>query len=98
MEYIALDAHKRYSFVSVEDQAGRILYEGRIPHDRGEVQYALQQFSPGSPVAVETTANWYCIIDEVEAAGLEPRLVNARRAKLMLAGGSKTGKLDCPAD
>jgi len=95
MEYIALDAHNRYSFVSVEDQAGRILYEGCIPHDQGEVQYVLQQFSPGSLVAVETAANWYWIIDEVEAAGLKSRLVNARKAKLMLAGGNKTDKLDC---
>jgi transposase len=80
--------------ISVEDQASRILHEGRIAHDRGEVRDALRPFSPGSPVAVETTANWYWIVDEVEAAGMEPRLVNARRAKWMLSSGNKTDKLD----
>ena len=32
-------------------------------------------------MAVETVGNWYWIVDEIEAAGMVPRLVHARRAK-----------------
>jgi transposase len=46
-------------------------------------------------VGVETVGNWYWIIDEVDAAGMLPQLVNARKAKLMMAGVNKTDKLDC---
>jgi transposase len=46
-------------------------------------------------VAVETTGNWYWIVDEIEAAGMVPRLVHARRAKMMMASVNKTDKLDC---
>lgn len=95
MQYIALDVHKRYSFVSVEDDSGCIIREARIEHERGAIQKGLQQFTPGSPVAVETTGNWYWIVDEIEAAGMEARLVNARKAKWMLAGVNKTDRLDC---
>ena len=35
MNYIAFDCHKRYTFARVEDASGRVLWEGRIPHDRG---------------------------------------------------------------
>ena len=31
MKYIALDCHKRYSFARIEDETGRVLWEGRFP-------------------------------------------------------------------
>src|SRR5437870_6088218 len=48
----------------------------------------------GSPVAVETIGNWYWIVDEIEAAGCVPKLVHARKAKLMMGEINKTDKLD----
>lgn len=95
MEYIALDSHKRYSFASVEEQTGAILKEGRIDHVRGAIAEFLSAWKPGTPVAVETIGNWYWIVDEIEAAGMVPQLVHARRAKMMLASVNKTDKLDC---
>jgi hypothetical protein len=75
MENIAFDSHKRYTLCSVEDQKGRILTEQRIEHEKGAITGFLKQFAPGSPVAVETIGNWYWIVDEIEAAGMEARLV-----------------------
>jgi transposase len=43
---------------------------------------------------VEATGNWYWIIDEIEQAGLQPRLVHPRKAKLMMGQINKTDKLD----
>jgi len=43
---------------------------------------------------VETVGNWYWLVDEIEAAGMVPRLVHARKAKLMLGMINKTDKLD----
>src|SRR5437867_13185111 len=34
MEYIAFDAHKKYTMASVEDRGGRILSDVRVPHRR----------------------------------------------------------------
>ena len=45
-------------------------------------------------MAVETTGNWYWILDEIESAGCVPRLVHARKAKLMRGVINKTDKLD----
>jgi transposase len=44
---------------------------------------------------VETIGNWYWIVDEIEEARMVPRLVHARRAKMMRASVNKTDKLDC---
>ena len=95
MEYIAFDCHKRYTFVSVEDAQGRVLNETRIEHERGALAGFLAERAGGSPVAVETVGNWYWIVDEVEQAGMVPKRVDARKAKLMMAGASKTDRLDC---
>jgi len=94
MEYIAFDAHKRYTQVSVETVDGKRRYEGRIAHARGALQQFLTTCERGSPVALETVGNWYWIVDEIEAAGQIPQLVHARKAKLMLGMVNKTDKLD----
>jgi hypothetical protein len=45
-------------------------------------------------VAIKTVENWCRVAGEIEEAGMVPNLVNARRAKLMLASGWKTDRLD----
>src|SRR5262252_7286509 len=94
MEYIAFDAHKHYTLASVATPEGQLVREGRIEHDRGALRQFLERCEPGSPVAVETIGNWYWIVDEIEAAGCAPRLVHARKAKLMMGMINKTDKLD----
>jgi transposase len=41
-----------------------------------------------------TVGNWYWIVDEIDQAGMLPRLVHACKAKLMMAMVNKTDKLD----
>ena len=94
MQCIAFDSHKHYTWALVQDETGMVLREQRIDHARGALRGFLEEFEPGSPVAVETIGNWYWITDEIEAAGMVPRLVNARRAKLMSGSINKTDKLD----
>ena len=94
MEMIALDCHKHYSVASVQTPEGRCLAERRIEHRRGSIREFLGPYSPGCPVVVETIGNWYWIVDEIEQAGKVPRLVHARKAKLMLGSINKTDKLD----
>jgi transposase len=94
MEYIAFDSHKRYTLASVEKLSGGQLCEMRVAHEPGSIQEFLSRWTAGSPVAVETVGNWYWIVDEIEKAGMQPRLVHARKAKLMMAMVNKTDKLD----
>jgi transposase len=93
-EYIALDAHKRYSFVVRETVVDRAVRQFRLTHRRGCIQRALSDAAPGTTVAVEATGNWYWIVDEIEAAGLAPALVHPRKAKVMMGCINKTDKLD----
>ena len=94
MQYIALDSHKSYTLASVERSAGGVVQEARVAHIRGAIQQFSAQCEPGSSVAVETVGNWYWIVDEIEAAGMVPRLVHPRKAKLMMGMINKTDRLD----
>jgi hypothetical protein len=69
MEYISVDANKRYSFVSIENKDGKLCSEARVEHRRGAFWVFLNRRLPGSPVAVEIVGNWYWIVDEMEEAG-----------------------------
>jgi transposase len=97
MEFISFDSHKRYTVSIVEDKHGRIMDEARIQHVPGALCGYLGRFTPGSPVAVETIGNWYWIVDEIEAAGMKPLLVHARKAKLMSGNVNKTDRIDARA-
>jgi transposase len=93
-EYIAFDSHKRYTWVDRQDRSTGASTGHRLEHAPGAVRKYLQGCEPGTTVAVEATGNWYWIIDEIEQAGLQPRLVHPRKAKLMMGQINKTDKLD----
>ena len=93
-EYIAFDSHKRYTWVEQEEVATGAVKQYRLNHAPGAIRQALAGCAPGTPVAIEATANWYWIIDEIEQAQMQPRLVHPRKAKLMLGQINKTDKLD----
>jgi len=80
MEIISMDSHKRYSQVCVQDTKGRFLCEQRINHGKGNILDFLAKWEQGDSVAVETIGNWYWIVDEIEAAGMQPQLVHAHKA------------------
>ena len=94
MQYIAFDSHKRYTLASVEHPNGGRIREVRLPHERGALRRFLARCDAGSPVALETIGSWYWIVDEIEQAGCVPRLVHARKAKVMMGQLNKTDKLD----
>lgn len=94
MLMIAFDSHKRYSQVCVETKEGKRLAEERVQHKRGNIKEFLDRWEKGGPVAIETIGNWYWLVDEIEAAGMEPKLVHAHKAKLMIGSVNKTDKLD----
>jgi transposase len=94
VQCIAFDSHKKYTWALVESEEGAVVTEQRIPHERGALQSFLEGCEMGSPVAVETIGHWYWITDEIDAAGMVPRLVHARKAKVMSGSINKTDRLD----
>jgi len=93
-EYIAFDSHKHYTWVEHEQVKSGKIRQYRLEHAPGAIRRVLAGCPAGTAVALEATANWYWIVDEIEEAGLVPQLVHPRKAKLMMGLINKTDKLD----
>jgi transposase len=65
-----------------------------VDHEPGAIQTFLEGLPEGTPVALESVGNWYWIADEIEAAGCQPLLTHASKAKVMMGNVNKTDKLD----
>ena len=92
--YIGCDAHKKYSVFTVISEYGEISNAKRVGHERKEYRDFLNTLPPASEIAIETTGNWYWMIDEIEKTGHIPLLAHAGKAKLMMGQINKTDKLD----
>lgn len=92
--YVGCDAHKKFSQIAVLDETGQLRDEAKVMHTRSAIRDYFTRFPEGTQVALETVGNWYWIADEIEAAGCEPLLAHAAKAKLMMGHTNKTDKLD----
>jgi len=92
--YIGCDVHKKYSVFAAIDDEGNIYTPRRVEHDLDIFRSYLAELPPGSPIALETTGNWYWVVDEMERAGHLPALAHALKSKLMMGEINKTDKLD----
>jgi hypothetical protein len=79
---LGCDAHKYYSLFAVLDRRGRAVSRTRVNHEPGAVRAFVSQFPPGTPVALETVGNWYCLHRAAGTGGswMRSRLVAACRS------------------
>ena len=91
---LGFDVHKRYSQIAVLNAEGQVCQRTKLVHSPEILKGYLGQFPAGTPVAFETVGNWYWIAEAIEAAGCEPLLTHAAKAKVMMGNVNKTDKLD----
>jgi transposase len=93
-KYIGCDMHKKYCVFVVMDEKGRVSPADTVANDILELRAYLKKLPAGAPVAVEASGSWYWFVDELEAAGLDVRLVDPVEAKKRMTGRKKTDKTD----
>ena len=75
--YCGIDLHSNNHVVVVIDEANRRVYERRLGNDLALTLGALEPYRKElAGVAVESTFNWYWLVDGLQAAGYPMRLVN----------------------
>lgn len=94
VSYIGCDMHKNYSVFATIDEKGNIGPFQKRSNDKESIGEYLNSLPKGIPIAVESTGNWYWLIDQMEQVGLKPMLTHPRKAKLMMGQINKTDKLD----
>jgi transposase len=75
--YGGIDLHSNNSVVVVKDAEGKVLYRRRLDNDLGRIEGALAPYRAGlSGVVVESTFNWYWLVDGLMEAGYPVKLAN----------------------
>jgi transposase len=75
--YAAIDLHSNNSVLAVVDEAGKLIHEARYPNELPIILEALQPYREELVgVVVESTYNWYWLVDGLMAAGFRVHLAH----------------------
>ena len=80
--YAAIDLHSDNLVLVILDERDRMVWKGRLANDLELVLLALADYRSGlGAVAVESTFNWYWLVDGLEEAGYRVQLVHPAAVK-----------------
>lgn len=80
--YAGIDLHSNNSMVVVLDETDRVIYRKRLPNDLEGIVCALRSCGGQiQGVAVESTYNWYWLVDGLQEEGFVAHLVNTAAVK-----------------
>jgi transposase len=80
--YCGIDLHSNNNVIVVIDETDKILLERKLPNSLGAVLDALSIIrEPINGIAVESTYNWYWLVDGLQEAGYQVHLVNTTAVK-----------------
>ncbi len=79
--YCGIDLHSTNNYVAIRDDAGEDVVCRRLRNDLGLVLALLEPYRVElKAIAIESTYNWYWLVDGLIAAGYDVRLVNTTKA------------------
>jgi transposase len=77
MKYCGIDLHSNNSVVVVSDEQDRIVFNKRLPNDVGQIRAVLQVHREElAGVVIESTYNWYWLVDGLMDAGYRVHLAH----------------------
>ncbi|TWD98745.1 transposase [Pseudomonas sp. AG1028] len=77
MKFCGIDLHSNNSVVVITDEADRILLSRRCPNDLAKIVLLLEPHRTElEGVVVESTYNWYWLVDGLKDAGFDVKLAN----------------------
>ena len=82
MKYSGIDLHSNNSVVTVTDEEDRVIAEKRLPNDLAKIiGFLLPWRDELKAVVVESTYNWYWLVDGLQEAGFVVKLANTGAIK-----------------
>lgn len=82
MKHCGIDLHSNNSLVIVSDEEDRIVFNKRLPNDLGQIRAALEPHREElAGVVIESTYNWYWLVDGLMDAGYRVHLAHPSAIK-----------------
>lgn len=75
--YCGIDLHSNNSVIVILDEADKVIYQKKLANDLDLIlQQLLVYINDIVAIAIESTFNWYWLVDGLKEAGYEVKLVN----------------------
>lgn len=74
--YAGIDLHSTNSYVVLINELGELKYKKRLPNDMDTILHELKSHDHIESVVVESTYNWYWLVDGLKESGFTVRLAN----------------------
>ena len=82
MKFCGIDLHSNNSVVVVSDEEDRIVFNKRLPNDLAQIRAVLEPHRPDlAGVVVESTYNWYWLVDGLMDTGYQVHLAHPSAIK-----------------
>jgi transposase len=82
MKYCGIDLHSNNSVVVVSDEEDRVVFHKRLPNDLEQIRGAVELYRTElAGVVIESTYNWYWLVDGLMDAGCRVHLANTTAIK-----------------
>lgn len=80
--YVGLDLHSNNSYLAIVDQKGKRVFNKRVVNDLDMIFAAIKPFKKNiSDITVESTYNWYWLVDGLMEEGYRVHLANPNAIK-----------------
>ena len=80
--YAGIDLHSSNNYIGVIDEQDKRLYSKRVPNSMNQILVALEPFKKDlKAVVVESTYNWYWLVDGLQEEGYKVHLANPSAIK-----------------
>jgi transposase len=75
--YSGIDLHSSNSYLAIVDETGKRIFKEKLPNDMATISRALEPYRDGlTGIVVESTYNWYWLVDGLMAEGYAIHLAN----------------------
>ncbi len=92
--YCGIDLGSRAAQLCVVDETDRVCLQRNVPCELGAVLEQLERFDPKPEVVVESTFNWYWLVDGLMDRGFDVVLAHVLGLAVITAAKVKTDKRD----
>src|SRR5574341_650190 len=80
--YTGIDLHSSNSFLAIIDETGKRVFKKKLPNDPVQILSALAPYRDSTVgIVIESTYNWYWLVDALMAEGYKVHLANPTEIK-----------------
>lgn len=80
--YVGVDLHSNNNYLGIIDEENRTVFKKKVHNDLGKVLHTLEPFEKNiAGIVVESTFNWYWLVDGLEDHGYRVHLANPAAIK-----------------